>query len=925
MSTDLEKTRFSFPVVVFFFLFFHATPRSRLRLVAVLEARESDREMSSASPSARFARAVALALLVASLLSPRAHAEIHGAFAHGVASGDPTSDSIIIWTRVTPVGRDQPGDRDPTFDDAFEVTWTVATKPPWRSPREGARAFLPVEGHDDDHASSDVGGGSYPGVVEDAFDRGWHEGSVAKTGVVAAVAARDWTVKIDVRGLESNVRYYYAFEVGASAANEGKKNETDGDASPVASRARRATTSSPTGTFALPPPRGTPYPARTVDTPSPPLKFAVFSCANWAFGHFHAYDAAAKGWGEELAAWLHLGDYYYEYGEDNYPNREESVAERWSSLRPRNETWTLADYRARHALYRTDAALRRLHAAAPVIAMWDDHEIANNPWTRGGENHQPEREGAFAARARAAVRAYHEWLPTREPAGNPFAYNRTAHFGDVVSFVVLETRLTARTDPSGNPAGDVFANLTERFARNPLSPSRWAGSALESELRRMASALDAYRGRDDKRMLGAEQTRWVAAEARRSRDAGVAWQAFAQASPVMNGKSPDVERAADALDAAKTRAPPGAHASWRAALRAWTAYDDDAGRQSSEGAFGVGGRSVVVAAARALLALGTYGINWDFDDWRGYVAERARFLNAVASSSNRALVLGGDSHDAWAGVVPGDRGTWGVASEAEHPENPTSYFDAAAAAEFDAPGVTPPGAFEQAFPWVPSALIDEGHRVANRGTMRYARTGNRGFLLVSVDKTTARGDFFFVPSVRERTYVPECGASFEVREAGRGRTVAPPSGGDDDAGDDSDDDDHRETPFRGAKLLRMTDAACPALPESLFSGSDAPGYAGAVQRRGGAARGDPAVSFGLGAVLATALACALAGGVVGYRFPKKRRASAAAWKYETVAESDDPPGADAPSLSLPPRAGREGAGSTRGNAAIARELELGAV
>ena len=99
--------------------------------------------MSSAFRSARFARAGALSLLVASLLLPRAHAEIHGAFAHGVASGDPTSESVIIWTRVTPVGRDQPGDRDPTFDDAFEVTWTVATKPPWRSPRRARARSCP--------------------------------------------------------------------------------------------------------------------------------------------------------------------------------------------------------------------------------------------------------------------------------------------------------------------------------------------------------------------------------------------------------------------------------------------------------------------------------------------------------------------------------------------------------------------------------------------------------------------------------------------------------------------------------------------------------------------------------------------------------------------------------------------------------------
>ena len=426
--------------------------------------------------------------------------------------------------------------------------------------------------------------------------------------------------------------------------------------------------------------------------------------------------------------------------------------------------------------------------------MWDDHEIANNPWTNGGENHQPEREGAYATRERAAIRAYHEWLPTREPTnvGNwsdkqngPFAYNRTVHFGDVISFVVMETRLVARTDPNANPAGNVFANLTTTFSQNTHpAPARWAGSALEAALRRLASDLDAYRSRDDAYVLGAEQTRWVAAEARASRDAGVAWQAFAQASPVMNGKSPDVEKAADALDAANTHAPPGLYTSWRAALRAWTAWDDDDAVPSGpeRGAFGVGGRGVGGRRARALLALGRYGINWDFDDWRGYVAERERFLNAVTSASNRALVLGGDSHDAWAGVIPNDRETWGLgyAGSGAGTDDENS-FDAAAVAEFDAPGVTPPGAFEQAFPWAPSVLIDAGHLIANANTMKYARTGNRGFLLLSVTPSVARGDFFFVPSVRERRYFPECGASFEAREAGGGETVSAPVSRDDDS------------------------------------------------------------------------------------------------------------------------------------------------
>ena len=122
-------------------------------------------------------------------------------------------------------------------------------------------------------------------------------------------------------------------------------------------------------------------------------------------------------------------------------------------------------------------------------------------------------------------------------------------------------------------------------------------------------------------------------------------------------------------------------------------------------------------------------------------------------------------------------------------------------------------------------LIDAGHLIANANTMKYARTGNRGFLLLSVTPSVARGDFFFVPSVRERRYFPECGASFEAREAGGGETVSAPVSRDDAVRDASS-----SPPFRGAKLLKMTETECPALPESLFAGSDAPGYAGASRR-----------------------------------------------------------------------------------------------
>ena len=89
----------------------------------------------------------------------------------------------------------------------------------------------------------------------------------------------------------------------------------------------------------------------------------------------------------------------------------------------------------RHALHRADEGLRALHAAAPVMAMWDDHDITNNAWTDGGENHQPETDGDYVARRRAGIRAFHEWLPTREPraSGSP------TPFGEIIAAAARST------------------------------------------------------------------------------------------------------------------------------------------------------------------------------------------------------------------------------------------------------------------------------------------------------------------------------------------------------------------------------------------------------------------------------------------------------------------------------------------------------
>ncbi|WP_406717401.1 alkaline phosphatase D family protein [Streptomyces althioticus] len=272
------------------------------------------------------------------------------AFLHGVASGDPLPDGVLLWTRVTPTPDALPGSG---AGPDTEVRWTVAR----------------------DRTFTDV---------------------VAR-GTVLATAASDHTVKADVRGLRPATDYWFRFSAG-------------GTDSPAA-RTRTA-------------------PA--ADASVAGLRLGVVSCANWEAGHFAAYrHLAARG---DLDAWLHLGDYIYEYGSGDYGTRGTVVRPH----SPAHEIVTLADYRTRHARYKTDPDLQALHATAPVIAMWDDHEFANDTWSGGAENHTEGAEGSWAARQAAAKQAYFEWMPVR-PAVEGTTYRRL-RFGRLADLSLLDLR-----------------------------------------------------------------------------------------------------------------------------------------------------------------------------------------------------------------------------------------------------------------------------------------------------------------------------------------------------------------------------------------------------------------------------------------------------------------------------------------------------
>src|SRR6185369_9467341 len=157
----------------------------------------------------------------------------------------------------------------------------------------------------------------------------------------------------------------------------------------------------------------------------PPVRLAVFSCAAYALGQFHAYaDAVNRG---DFDVALMLGDYIYETGLSNAEQLAAFLIGR--EIDPQGELHTLSEYRQRYARYHTDADLRALRATMPVIAVWDDHDIANDLWRSGIGGQNLAADASFIARRAAAVQAWHEWLPTRDGA-EPFKISRSFDFGN---------------------------------------------------------------------------------------------------------------------------------------------------------------------------------------------------------------------------------------------------------------------------------------------------------------------------------------------------------------------------------------------------------------------------------------------------------------------------------------------------------------
>ena len=109
---------------------------------------------------------------------------------------------------------------------------------------------------------------------------------------------------------------------------------------------------------------------------------------------------------------------------------------------PSHEVLSLNDYRKRHSTYKKDKDLQLLHSKKPMIAVWDDHEITNDSWKEGGENHSP-NEGSYKKRKKNAIQAYFEWMPIREK-GIKNRIWRNFTVGNLINLMMLDTRSAER-------------------------------------------------------------------------------------------------------------------------------------------------------------------------------------------------------------------------------------------------------------------------------------------------------------------------------------------------------------------------------------------------------------------------------------------------------------------------------------------------
>lgn len=504
--------------------------------------------------------------------------------------------------------------------------------------------------------------------------------NVVDSGSISTSSARDYTVKVIAEGLDAGATYYYRFTY-------------DGETSAV-------------GTTKT-------LPAVGVEE----VNLAVVSCANFERGYFNPFQVIAEG---EYDAIVHLGDYIYEYETRGYSNADNTYTR---SHLPRNEILSLDDYRERYATYHTDEALVAARQSAPMIAIWDDHETANNAYATGAQNHDAS-EGLWDIRVDHALQAYYEWVPIREPAsGDLKDADRSFEFGDLLDLHMLETRLQARSEELSLPGStEVTARITEIVSDNTLITQYAQALGISPESAGFQDALvEAVTGELLQATLveAATGSRTMAGQQQLSELIGriepsdAVWQILGSPTQMARLNMPIdyLQGLGEAIAAVGAGVAPDISfiEPYQSAVTQAAAGDPTA-----------------LAAIQAAPKMPE-----SFDNWGGFGAEREAILAYADANDLNLLTIAGDSHNAWAGDLTLADGT-------------------VVGHEFAAPGISAPG-FDQVNQLLAASQVDDLYPVLI-DDIRYADFTSKGFLDLNVTRDQATGTFKFVDTVFDQTY-----------------------------------------------------------------------------------------------------------------------------------------------------------------------------
>ena len=428
-------------------------------------------------------------------------------FLHGVACGDPLTDSLILWTKVTPA--QQP--------DSVQLLLEVSENADFST--------------------------------------------VKHQQLCLARKEADYCCKVDLTGLMPGRSYYYRFSDSTTQSTTGH-----GKTLPIGSVAQ--------------------------------VRFAVVSCSNYPAGYFHVYQQVAQ---QQLDAVLHLGDYIYEYEQGGYATEHSVALGRTLAADNQAEIVSLTDYRKRYALYRSDRDLQQAHASHSFICVWDDHEITNDAWTDGAENHQA-TEGDYQVRKLNALQAYYEWMPIRPlVSGQQQSLCRSFAFGDLVDLHMLDTRIEGRM--------------------KQLDYSQYTNAQGQFDQQQFSQDLSS----SNRTLLGLKQQQWLQQQLLQSKGK---YQVLGQ--QVLMAKM------------------------WLPAelLKALAKPEQDLADKMMELAK-LKQQAKLTEAEQ--LRLSTQ-MPYNFDAWDGYPYERELIYQTAQKAGKPLVVLAGDTHNAWASSLHNQQG-----------------------------------------------------------------------------------------------------------------------------------------------------------------------------------------------------------------------------------------------------------------------------